>query len=100
MEALVLLDREREYQSHRDAADQFWHGFLATVAARTQNPFDTLSKFMPELGLDPTPEGKPKEYPDEDKLPEPQREEIADLERWIRQNASGSVVSPMNGARR
>lgn len=98
MEALVLLDRYQHNKAtaeqFKQNADNFWHGFLAQVAARTKDPFDALGRLMPELGLN-TAGSKDEElpYPEEAKLPEPTEDEIADIERWMAEHQSGSITA-------
>ena len=96
----MVLDMHRETEARRIAGErhfeQFWHAFVGRLAARTADPLTNVARWLPDLGL--SFEDTDGEYPDEDKLPPPSPEEIADIEAWIAAHQHGTLtMSELNG---
>lgn len=106
MEALLLIDRYRDMDLHatqaRQRSDDFWHGFLAQVSAKTPDPFTTLDKLMPELGL--FKEDRALAPEKEAELPPPATDQIDDIQAWLAEHQvgemSGDELPKMNGFHR
>lgn len=94
METLVLLDHNRNLiergKKAREHAEDFWHGFLATVAARMPDPVGMLDKFIPELGISGNSEELSQEK--EADLPPPSPEERLGIEQWMAQHMTGQIT--------
>jgi hypothetical protein len=94
VEALMVLDMNRDARQRSDAmkarAEDFWHEFNAKIAAQAKEPWKALASYLPELGIS-FESDEQGEYPDEDKLPPPEEDDIQDLEAWLAQHSGGTV---------